>query len=103
GWLVGGAGTAANGGSTLDGVDPLAQLVRQLVVAVIAVGAERLQSSGVLPGLEDERGVDVADVERALGRHLHDDVTSGQLCHVTSVRGCESEPTRPSPARDFRS
>src|SRR5213083_2246083 len=85
--------------SYLDGLDPLVEVPRELFVAVVAIGPEGLESGLILPGLEHEGGVGIADIKGPFGRHLHDDVAPGQLCHVASRMWREKRPCRESAAR----
>src|SRR5881409_2968349 len=85
--------------SYLDGLDPLVEVPRELFVAVVAIGPEGLESGRILPGLEHEGGVGIADIKGPFGRHLHDDVAPGQLCHVASRMWREKRPCRESAAR----
>src|SRR5262245_7574217 len=76
--FVSGAHASSYDRSRRDLLDPGADLFTELRIAVRAIGLERAERRGVLPWLQDERGVRIGPVERAFGRHRHDDVASRQ-------------------------
>src|SRR5262245_15906910 len=63
--LVPGAHTSPHDRSRRDLRDPGADLFTELRIAMRAIRLERTESGGVLPWLQDERGVWIGPVERA--------------------------------------